>query len=328
MLGILFLIQFMYFNTDIRNFPKYFGLRGDFIGNDDFINYLYRMKGRTPSENIIVTIGGDVRYGGKVMKDLRRSNIPKPLAGLAPVFAGSDINFVSLDGPITDSNDRRTCTETELELNRCCSDECFWRNDPTVLDAMKELGINGIAIENDHTFDYGREGLEDTLYLLRKKTIPYSGMGYRLLYRVKDCNVTVLSYNWAYQSPAFYERVKEVMVSDLKVMAADTKIVIMHSGNQEGGDKTAQQEQFAKAAIDHGANVVIGTHSRVRQGSESYKDRMIYYGLGSILDENVLGNQAEEFSLVQFEIAQCRNIVNMREVKAIKNMDSMEVILL
>ena len=327
-LGIFLVIQIFYYSIDAHNFSKYYDLRGDFLGQDDFITYLYRLKPRAQTENVVVTIGGDLRYGPQLMKTINpRNNITKPLAGLEPVFANSDINFINLDGPITNSLSPRGCTRTEAELNRCCAGHCFWKNDASILPALKEIGVNGIGVENDHIFDYGREGLEDTLYHLRKEVIPYSGLGYRIQYKIKECGVTVLSYNWAYQGEEFYNRVKEMMKYDLTNLKSDSFIVLMHGGNQNGGAKTEFQEDFAKTAIEKGAGIVIGTHSRARQESQTYMDKKIYYGIGSILDENFMGKEHKDFSLLQFEIAQCKNIINAHEIKAKRDTNNMEVFL-
>ena len=324
-LGVFLVLQFVYYTLDLNNFSKYFNLRGEFVGKEDFITFLYRAKPRSDSENIVVTIGGDIRYGPGVMNTISNKNYTKPLAAFADVFGKSDINFINLDGPITNTNEKRFCTQSEKELNRCCTEDCFWKNDRSIVSAMKELGINGIGIENDHTFDYGREGVEDTIYTLKDQTVPFAGLGYKILYAMKDCNVTVLNYNWAYQGEEFYNRVRSMMINDLRTSSSDTYIVIIHGGNQNGGEKTDFQEQFAKAAIDNGANIVVGTHSRVKQEFEVYKERYIYYGIGSILDETSLEGETD-FSLLQFEVRQCRNIINVKEIAASRDMNTMEVI--
>lgn len=325
-LGILFILQIMYYTLDIQNFTKYFNLRGEFIGKEDFITYLYKSQPRSGSENIVVTIGGDLRYGPNIMSTIDNNNYTKPLAALSDVFKTSDISFINLEGPITNTDEKRVCTQSERELNRCCDEHCFWKNDYSLIKAIKNIGINGIGIENDHIFDYGREGVEDTLYHLKDQTIPVAGLGYRILYRIKECNITVFNYNWAYQGEEFYNKVKAMMVNDLRTSPSDTSIVIMHGGNYNGGEKTDFQEQFAKAAIDNGANIVIGTHSQIRQEPELYKERYIYYGIGSILDDSITKNNSTDFSLIQFEVRQCKSIIKPQEIKASFDLNTMEVV--
>ncbi len=326
-LGIFVVLQIFYYSIDIHNFSKYYELRGDFLGEEDFITFAYKVTPRAKTENVVITIGGDLRYGPQTMMKIGTDSITKPLSKLEPIFQSSDINFLNLDGPITNSLNPRSCTKTEAELNRCCTTNCFWKNDVTVLPALKEIGINGVGVENDHIFDYGREGLEDTLYELRNQVIPFSGLGYRIQYKVKGCSLTILNYNWAYQGENFYNRVKGTLKYDLNNLQSDAFIVLMHGGNQNGGDKTEFQEDFAKTAIENGAAIVIGTHSRLRQESATYMDKKIYYGLGSILDENVLGKDNKDFSLLQFEISECKNVKNVHEIKAKKNTTEMEVFL-
>lgn len=327
-LAALFITQVVYYSIDLNNFTKYYDLRGDYLGQDDFITYLFKPPSRADKENIVMTVAGDLRFGPKLMNIVRDGNLSRPLATLIPIFNSSDINFLNLDGPITESKTPRTCTKTEKEFDRCCTQDCFWKNDFSILPALKEIGINGFGVENDHMFDFGREGVEDTLYYLRKILIPYSGLGYRTLYRLKDCDVTVYSYNWAYQGDTFYNRVLNLMTRDMKSRGAGATIVIMHGGNQAGNTKTDFQEEFAKAAIDGGASIVIGTHSKNRQESETYKNKKIYYGLGSIFDENAKTSDKHDFSLLNFEIQQCRDIVNIQQIKAKRNPKTMEISLI
>jgi len=324
-IGTFFVAQVVYYAVDLKNFTKYYDLRGDYLGQDDFITYLFKPIIRADKDNIVMTVGGDLRYGPKLMNVAKNGNLSEPLADLIPIFNSSDINILTLDGPITTSQTPRTCTRTEKEFNRCCTEDCFWKNDGSILPALKEIGINGFSVENDHIFDFGREGIEDTLYFLRKILIPYSGLGYRTLYRLKDCDVTVYSYNWAYQGDSFYDRVLNLMTRDMKARGTGAIIVFMHGGDYNGHTKTDFQQEFARTAIDNGASIVIGTHSKNHQESETYKNKKIYYGLGSIFNENSKASDSNEFTLLNFEIQQCRDIVNIQEIKAQRDPKSMQI---
>jgi poly-gamma-glutamate synthesis protein (capsule biosynthesis protein) len=57
----------------------------------------------------------------------------------------------------------------------------------------------------------------------------------------------------------------------------------MHAGLEYHRKPNAQQRQFARAAIDAGASVVVGHHPHVTQPMESYGAGVIYYSLGNLV---------------------------------------------
>jgi poly-gamma-glutamate synthesis protein (capsule biosynthesis protein) len=64
---------------------------------------------------------------------------------------------------------------------------------------------------------------------------------------------------------------------------ADAVVVSMHAGNEYQRKPNAQQQKFARAAIDAGASVVVGHHPHVTQPMESYGGGVIFYSLGNLV---------------------------------------------
>jgi poly-gamma-glutamate synthesis protein (capsule biosynthesis protein) len=57
----------------------------------------------------------------------------------------------------------------------------------------------------------------------------------------------------------------------------------MHGGTEYTATANAGQITFAHAAIDSGADIVIGAHPHWVQNKETYKDKPIYYSLGNFI---------------------------------------------
>ncbi len=55
----------------------------------------------------------------------------------------------------------------------------------------------------------------------------------------------------------------------------------MHAGIEYTPRPNAQQQEFARAAIDAGADVIIGHHPHVLRGIERYRRGIIFYSLGN-----------------------------------------------
>ena len=49
--------------------------------------------------------------------------------------------------------------------------------DPRCADALKAFGITDVVLSNNHVFDFGIEGLQDTLNHLERVGIAYTGVG-------------------------------------------------------------------------------------------------------------------------------------------------------
>ena len=66
---------------------------------------------------------------------------------------------------------------------------------------------------------------------------------------------------------------------------ADLVIVLLHSGYEYVAAPSEPQTAAAHAAVDAGADVVIGHHAHILQGIEFYQDGVILYGTGNFAFE-------------------------------------------
>ncbi len=64
---------------------------------------------------------------------------------------------------------------------------------------------------------------------------------------------------------------------------ADFIVVTMHGGQEYTLTPTNLQTDFARTAIDNGADIVIGAHPHWIQATERYKNKYIFYSLGNFV---------------------------------------------
>jgi poly-gamma-glutamate synthesis protein (capsule biosynthesis protein) len=91
------------------------------------------------------------------------------------------------------------------------------------------------------------------------------------------------------------------MADDVAALRAQVQIVVvaLHKGLGHTPATVGMYErQVAKAAIDAGADLVVGHHAHILQGMEVYKGRPVFHGLGNFAIStkalNIDGNSSAE----------------------------------
>ncbi len=176
-----------------------------------------------------------------------------------------------------------------------------FRSDPANVSIYQEMGVDLVTLANNHIYDFGPEGLTDTLATLDGAGIAHVGAGETLAdamtpYYWEHDGVTVafVSACCAEQNRftpeatadssgvlLCYETDKFVSAIQTARQNADYVIACVHWGTDYVYEASAQQRADARTYIDAGADVVVGTHSHCLQGIEYYDGKPIFYSLGS-----------------------------------------------
>jgi len=240
-------------------------------------------KDKTPDFRIAVV--GDTMLDASAAQVMKREGYDYAFAGSAPLYADSEIVLANLEGPLTSRGDKADKKYT-------------FRSPAAVATALKAAGINAVTLANNHSLDYGEPGLSDTIKALKASGIGYFGAGENrhaareaLIMKVGGVRIGMLGYSltfpeefWAGESragTAFGHR--QWIIDDVTALKkrVDLVLVSFHWG-QEGKTKLrSYQPLLAHAAIDAGADVVIGHHPHIAQGIERYRGRAIIYSLGN-----------------------------------------------
>ena len=159
-----------------------------------------------------------------------------------------------------------------------------------------------VSLANNHTLDYGREALSDTFAALDGAGILYGGAG-DSAERAKQVQVievhgkkygfiavsrVVPTADWkvenavpglfsCYDTTALVEVIKEARET------CDYVAVYPHWGVEYQAYPEANQTQIAKACIDAGADVVVGSHTHCLQGVSYIDGKPVFYSLGNFI---------------------------------------------
>ncbi|CAM3428012.1 CapA family protein [Stackebrandtia soli] len=241
-----------------------------------------------------VTITG---VGDTVMGAIPDALPPNAAAGFfdrVSEHLSGDVVFGNLEGPLSERTDFKKCGE---------DDECVYiRMPPAYAPVLADAGFTVLNIANNHGFDAGPDGVGDTRAALDAEGIPLAGVKGEIV-ELETPHATVAVVGVATYD--FYTNLLDVSavtaLVDAAAQRADIVVLSMHVGAEgvdhrhvTGGPETFAGEDrgdstaVARAAIDAGADLVLGHGPHVLRGMEFYKGRLVAHSLGNFAGYGVL----------------------------------------
>ncbi len=184
------------------------------------------------------------------------------LKDVTPLLKEGDIVFGNLEGPLMDGGSSAKCHHKR-------PGSCYAFRVPTRYGAhLKAAGFNVMGLANNHALDFGQDGRASSRALISFATYPGA-------HNFLDLDDTVRT-------------IRETRAK------ADIVIVSFHGG-AEGvthqhvpysaefflGENRGDLRRFAHAAIDAGAQLILGSGPHVVRGMEVYHGKLIAYSLGN-----------------------------------------------
>ncbi len=176
------------------------------------------------------------------------------------------------------------------------STNCFaFHTPPSYARWLAQAGFTVMNLANNHAFDYGEHGLEQTIVALEGAGVRYTGrpdqVTVQKVGRIRVATVGFAPYPWAASLTDIAAAKDLVRAAD---RVSDVVVVTMHAG-AEGrerqhvrkgterflGENRGDSMRFAHAVVDAGADLVVGSGPHVLRGMEWYKGRLIAYSLGN-----------------------------------------------
>jgi len=249
----------------------------------------------------------DLLFLGDIILD-----VPDPdhwLSGIAEVTRAADLVIGHLEVP-------HTLRGEELE-----GDVPAPGAEPAHLAALARANIGMLSMAGNHIADCGAIGIADTIAELDRLGIAHAGADANLALARRPAvvarqgrRIALLSYNcvgpeisWATESRAGSAHVNvlaadggpsrpqaELVAADPGSVAqmqadiaaarleADVIVVALHKGITHRPAALAPYERpLAHAAIEAGADIVVGHHAHIARGIEFHRGRPIFHGLGN-----------------------------------------------
>lgn len=206
-----------------------------------------------------------------------------------------DILFGNLEGPISD-----------VGVNR--GSIYSFRMDPRAAVALRDAGFDIVSVANNHIGDWGASAMTDTFARLKNIGIVPVGGGANTkdaheprIFQVRGVKIAYLAYSQfgkgyteaGSTTPGIAVIDKDSVARDVSYAKsiADVAVVSFHFGDEYKDKQNTFQESMGHAAIDAGADLVVGHHPHVIEMVEQYNGKTIVYSLGNFVFDQMFSSK-------------------------------------
>lgn len=183
------------------------------------------------------------------------------------IFEEDDLTVANFEGTLTESEER-------------ADKEYAFKGPAEYAKILSGASIEAVNLANNHSHDFGDQGFTDTQNNLDAENVLHFGYDETVVTEVKGVKVGLVGI---YELEDHLGREEQVKTNIQKVKDEGAQLVIVsfHWGNELDTEPDSNQRTLARFAIDEGADLVVGHHAHVLQGTEQYKGKNIVYGLGN-----------------------------------------------
>lgn len=243
---------------------------------------------------------GDIMISRGVAGAINRAGSPlAPFKKMEGIFLSTDFNFGNLEVPISG---RDNVVGKGLVFNMRTRD----------IAGLKTYNFQVLNLANNHAMDQGINGLRNTRKFLGENDFTFMGTGENLeeawqpkTITVKNVKIGFVGASYASVNDGgvarneYVARIEDAArlkkaIEKLKADGADFIVATMHAGVEYTRRPHQPQIDFARSAIDYGADLVIGAHPHWIQIFEQYKGKYIFYSLGNFIFDQEWSRDTKE----------------------------------
>lgn len=275
----------------------------------DFRQVLQQSFQKDPPEEISIVAVGDILLSRNVGKRMDEKGVKYPFLKTFQVIQAADLALANLESPFGEKGEK-------------VREGTVFKAEPEYLEGPKSAGFDAFSLANNHFGDQGTAGMVYTFKLLKENSIYYFGAGNNFaeahtpyLTEIKSTRIAILGYNDSDVVPASYQATPnkpgsafmniEQLKKDLKTAKenADFVIVSIHSGTEYTPNPNQSQQNFAKAALENGADLLIGHHPHVVQAIDYHQNKFIFYSLGNFVFDQMWSQETREGLILRLKIS-------------------------
>ena len=183
------------------------------------------------------------------------------LQNVRETLAGDDLTITDLNTALSDQKPTRSSTSSYNAATE-------------YVKIFENASVEAVNVANPHTSDCGETGYDDTVNTLNANGMKAFGEGLYATWQKDGVQIGLAGI----EDPD-EDLIKEA-VDGLKAEGTNLVVLVFYWAEDNGETPSAEQIRTAHAAVDAGANIVIGYGTEAMQGVEFYKNSPIVYSLG------------------------------------------------
>jgi len=228
-------------------------------------------------------------------------------------FPFKNVSHIFLNDDFTIANGENVFTDKELTPALKNHNPAYWYYSASKFaNIYKESSIEVVSLMNNHSYDYGTVGYNDTIKALEDVGV-IPGLEEVLILEKENIKIGLICTNLfhEFQANNTIKKIKEIKE------VVDYVIVYFHGGVEYEYKPTTKIIEYSHNFVDNGADLVIGCHPHVLQPIEVYKEKTIVYSLGSFIfggtlnlkNQTIIYKMSLEFDLDNKTIKETQKII-------------------
>lgn len=234
---------------------------------------------------IKILITGDFCPRDRIAELIENGNYESVFGEIVEHTQKADCSIVNLEAPVVETAAKPI---EKLGPNLKCSSKA--------IEAIKYAGFDMATLANNHFYDYGDEGVKQTLDTCKIEGIDIVGGGMniseasKIFYKeIKGIKIAIINcceheFSIAAETSGGsnpLNPIRQYYAIQEAARNADKVIVITHGGHEMFQLPSPRMKEIYRFFVDAGADAVINHHQHCYSGYEVYKEVPIFYGLGN-----------------------------------------------
>jgi hypothetical protein len=192
----------------------------------------------------------------------------------------SDFVLINLEGTLTDSGIEQT-------------DKYNFRASEDKAVLLKNAGVTHVSVANNHIFDYGKIGFENTVNsLIKNRITPMGNVSEPVVISNGKYTCAVLSASLSTHNDSLpisnIDELKESVKSFMNKSAMEPLIVYIHWGLELQSTPERWQSELAADLVGMGVDAIVGHHPHVTQSIEFINNKPVFYSIGNFIADAYL----------------------------------------
>jgi len=252
---------------------------------------------------ISILLVGDIMLDRKVETLMKKNGNFYPFEKISQFLNQSEGVFGNLEGPIS----KNPAVFSDESLKFVFSFE--------VAPALASANFEVLSLANNHTFNMGSVGLEETKRLLEEADIDWVGAPWTCSEKpVIKNDLVFLAFNKTFNGCRDEEIIR--IIKSIKESSPEKFLIVsMHWGEEYKSRSSSAQQELAHKVIDAGADLIFGHHPHVVQEIEQYQGKLIFYSLGNFIFDQYFSQETQEGLVVKLELFSDRVTYKLFPVK-------------